>query len=213
MTLSNTDLTQPVVYAGMLAFLDIMDGVTPDPIRAALAQFDITVPNGLTGDADIDGQTFQAVDPQFVNVGPVTQKEGGSDTVTLTVSGTIALDSGLLNQLASPANFRGRIAKLLIFLSDGAGTVTATRFHYVGYMQSPLIAFEPDSQVVAISVENYLSAYSGGAPARTLLNQRAYDADDASADATAGAMNGTQAAGADFGAPARYYEMAALNAV
>lgn len=182
--LTDAALSQPYVRAFMLAYLDIAG----DPLRAVLAPHSIRVPAGMTGDDDIDGHLFDALDPRLVDVGPVEHGEGGTEQLTVSLSGTIALDSDLLNLLADPANFRGREAKLFIGLLSGA-TPVEMRGHYAGYMSVPVIEGEADSQTISLAIENYLDLFTGGRPARTLLSQRAYDPDDASGDATAGAAN------------------------
>lgn len=187
---TDAQLSQSVVYAFVVVFLDVMDGVTPDPIRAALSPFNLSIPAGMSGDADIDGQTFSAVDPTTVEIGAPTFTEGGSETLTMTLSATIAGDADILNQLGNPANFRGRPAKIFIGLHDEVGTVIACRSAYIGYMQVPEITSSQNGQTLTLLVENYLSLYSGGPPARTLLSQKLYDPGDHSADATTGAANG-----------------------
>lgn len=197
MALPDAALNVTTLSAVMLCFLDILDGETPDPIRAALAPAAITVPGGLSGDADLDGQTFVAVDSSFISVGAVSHGEGGTDTVTISLSGQVAGDTDLLNQLALRTNFQGRAAKLWLVLVDAVTLVPVySRNYYSGYMNVPKLALSPpgaeDGQsVIMLDIENYLSSYSGGAPSRTLLSQRDYDADDDSGDATAGAANGT----------------------
>lgn len=189
---TDNQLSLPVVHGFLIVYLDLMNGVAADPIRAALAAYNVAIPAAMTGDADIDGWTFSAVDPTAIGIGPVTHTDGGSETVTLTLSATIAGDAETLNQLGDQANFRGRVAKVLIGLHDGAGTVISARFTYIGYMQVPAIESSQESQTISLKIENYLSLYSGGAPARTLLSQKRFDSGDLSAEATTGAANGQQ---------------------
>ena len=67
-------------------FLDIAE----EPIRVTDAPYSFTFAD--TGDVDLDGYTFEAVDPRVVSVATVKAKESGTDTVTLTLSGLAGVD-------------------------------------------------------------------------------------------------------------------------
>ena len=70
-----------VVRPPFLAYFDIVG----DPIRATTWETSITVTG--SGDPDLDNLPFSAVDPKTVDVGPVVLATGGSDAVTVSLSG------------------------------------------------------------------------------------------------------------------------------
>jgi hypothetical protein len=122
------------VHAVYVGFLDILG----DPIRVTTAPYDLVVVTGATGDADLDGHTFSAVDPQFISVGSITMKEGGADTVTCQLSGLIGVDTTLLNQIGNKANWQGRVARLWqMQLDESLTQVGAIWPWFTGYMTVP----------------------------------------------------------------------------
>jgi hypothetical protein len=145
--------TSPVhpVYIG---FLDILG----DPIRVTTAPYDLTIAAGATGDADLDGHTFSAVDPEFISVSQITMKEGGADTVTCTLSGLIGVDTGLLNQIGNKANWQGRVARLWqMQLDESLAQVGAIWPWFTGYMTVPKITGDKTQQTIELEIESYLS--------------------------------------------------------
>lgn len=180
--------TTPVIpiYVG---YLDIQG----DPIRVTTAPYSIAFTG--TGDADLDGHTFSAVDPQFISVSPVTMKEGGADTVTCTLSGLIGVDTPLLNQIGDKSNWQGRVARLWqLQLNEALQQVGAVWPWFTGYMTVPKIVGDKSSQTIQLDIESYLS-FIRNASGRSYLNQKDYDSGDLSADASIACANGTTAAG------------------
>jgi hypothetical protein len=180
--------TVPVnaIYVG---FLDILG----DPIRVTTAPYSIVFSG--TGDSDLDGYTFSAIDPEFISIGPVTMKEGGADTVTCTLSGLIGVDSTLMNQIGNKANWQGRNARLWqLQLNEALQQVGAVWPWFTGYMTVPKIVGDKSSQQISLEIESYLS-FIRTASGRTYLSQKDYDAGDNSADASIACANGTTAAG------------------
>src|SRR3546814_8113152 len=98
-------LAAAVIKPAFIGFLDIVG----DPVRVTTWGASLTFSG--TGDPDLDGYTYSAIDPQLVDIGPVKQAEGGSDTVTAALSGLIAVDSDLMTLIGNPANWRGRDRK------------------------------------------------------------------------------------------------------
>jgi hypothetical protein len=168
--------TTPVnaIYCG---FLDIVG----DPIRVTTAPYSIAFTG--TGDADLDGFTFSAVEPDFISVSPVTMKEGGADTVTTTLSGLIGVDTTLLNQIGNKANWQGRVARLWqLQIDEALAQVGAVWPWFTGYMTVPKIVGDKASQTIQLEIESYLDATD-------------YDSGDLSAAASIACANGTSAAG------------------
>ena len=185
-TAAKAALDQPVIAPAQFIFLDIAG----DPIRATTFAANVT-PSG-TGDADLDGQTFSAIDPQVLRVGEVTHSASGSETLSVELSGLVTIDTDLLNGMANPALWRGRLARLWLRVHDEAGAAQGNYFPiYTGYMASVAINPSPDAQTIELRIENYLAAFS--APSnRSYLNQRDYDPLDASAAATISSVNGSK---------------------
>lgn len=179
-------LAGEAIDPAFFAFLDIV-GM---PIRVTTAGFDVTF--AATGDAELDG-AYEALNPRFVDIGDVVHQEGGSDTLTCRLSGIVAIDEALLDAIADKANWQGRVARLWVRLRDADGAWQgAVAGYYTGYMNALDIIPAPDSQVIELRIENYLSLLTS-ASNRTLLSQAEYDSGDLSAGATIGAANGAKA--------------------
>lgn len=179
-----TALNASVIRPVFLCYLDIVG----DPLRATTGNQTITLTG--TGDADLDGKTFDGIDPTFVDIGSVKQKDGGSDSVTATLSGLIDLDTQLLNVVGNKANWQGRPARLWRIIRDEFGTQQgAIQSYYTGWMTALSIGGDPRSQTIELTIESYLSAYS--APSnRTYLDQQSFDPGDLSALAAIAIANG-----------------------
>jgi hypothetical protein len=184
------------VHAVYVGFLDILG----DPIRVTTAPYDLVVVTGATGDADLDGHTFSAVDPQFISVGSITMKEGGADTVTCQLSGLIGVDTTLLNQIGTKANWQGRVARLWqMQLDESLTQVGAIWPWFTGYMTVPRITGDKTHQIIELDIESYL-AFIRTASNRTYLSQFDFDSGDLSAQASIAVANGQSAAGAPVAA-------------
>lgn len=172
---------RPVTFC----FLDIAE----EPIRVTDAPYSFTFSG--TGDPDLDGYTFAAVDPRVVSVAAVKAKESGTDTVTLTLSGLAGVDGELMNTIGNKANWQGRDGRLWKAMLD---PVTFTRIgaiwsYYTGYMNVPKIVGDQTSQTIALDLESYL-AFFGQASNRTYLDQQLYDPGDFSAELAVAIANG-----------------------
>jgi hypothetical protein len=164
-----------------------------DPIRVTTAPYSIAFTG--TGDADLDGFTFSAVEPDFISVSPITMKEGGADTVTTTLSGLIGVDTTLLNQIGNKANWQGRVARLWqLQIDEALAQVGAVWPWFTGYMTVPKIVGDKASQTIQLEIESYL-AFLRAASGRSYLNATDYDSGDLSAAASIACANGTSAAG------------------
>lgn len=187
--------TTPVnaVYVG---FLDILG----DPIRVTTAPYSLVVGSGATGDADLDGHTFSAVDPQFISVGSITMKEGGTETVTCQLSGLIGVDTTLLNQIGNKANWQGRVARLWqMQIDESLAQVGAIWPWFTGYMTVPKIIGDKTHQIIELEIESYL-AFIRTASLRSYLSQGDFDSGDLSAQASIAVANGQSASGATVAA-------------
>lgn len=180
-------IDQSVIRPVFFCFLDVLG----DPLRACTAGKSLAV--NATGDADLDGFTFDGLNPRFINIGPVRQKEGGSDSVTATLSGLVNLDTQLLNLLGNSANWQGRVARLWRMIRDEAGIQRgAIQHYYTGWMTSLAIGGDPESQTIELTIETYLAAYAQPS-LRTYLDQDSFDPGDLSARAAIAIANGTSA--------------------
>lgn len=177
-------LSEAYVRPIFFAYLNI-DG---DPLRACTANQSITI-NG-TGDADLDGFTFDGIDPQFVDIGTVKERDGGSDTVICKLSGLVGIDDALLALIGDTAKWQGRLARLWFIIRDQGnidrGAITS---YYTGYMVALSITGSPSSQTIEMSIESYLAAFSK-ASNRTYLDQELFDPGDLSARAAIAIGNG-----------------------
>ena len=180
------ELTKSVLRPFFVAWLDI----TGDVIRVTTAPVSLLFSG--TGDTDLDGNTFSAVDHTFIDISEVVHKEGGSETVTCTLSGMMGVDSTLLNQIGTKSNWQGRTARLWLGFITEHGAVISVAPYYTGYMMTPRISGSPDMQTIALEIEGYLASMSE-ASGRTYLDQSYYDSADTSAASTISNANGTSA--------------------
>lgn len=188
-------LEGPVVYPAWFIYLDV-DG---DPVRVTSAGYSVTF--GVEDDPDISEQTFSAIDPSALEVGSAVQRQGGSETLSVTLSGLLGVDQEALDAIADRSKWQGRIVRLWMGVRDENGEfIGAVAPYYTGYMMSVEISPSPQSQTINLSVENYLSLLSN-APNRTWLDQNVYDPADTSPAASLGGVNGARtgpAAGVGF---------------
>ena len=172
------------------AFLDI----NGDPQRVTDGPYSVTFSG--TGDEDLDGFTFTAIDATFVSVSDVHQKEGGGDTVTCTLSGLASLDDELMTTLGNRANFMRRDARFWRQMRhpDTLQPIGAIWHHHTGVMSAPKHTGDGTSGILQLEVESYLT-YFAGPSNRTYLDQSRYDPGDKSADLSIAIANGVTAAG------------------
>jgi hypothetical protein len=177
-------------------YLDILS----DPLR--VTTFGANVAFSGTGDSDLDGNTFTAFAGKLIEVSDVSNGEAGSETLTITLSGIVSIDTTLVNEIGDKTKWQGRTARLWFRVYDAAGVTAqgAIVSFYTGYMSSVRLIAAPESQTIQLSVENYL-AYTTQASNRSYLNQKDYDSADTSAAATITAANGLRR---DSGAVAGY---------
>lgn len=143
-----------------------------------------------TGDADLDGKTFLAFDPRFIQIGDLSNSEDGSDTLTVTLSGIEGVDSELMAEIGDRTKWQGRSVRIWIQIYDQTGAIPQGGVFpfYTGYASSVKVVPSPGTQTIQLSVENYLASATG-ASNRSYLSQKDYDASDVSAQATLAAAN------------------------
>lgn len=175
------DVRRPVT----IAWLDVLG----QPIRVTNAPYGFSFSG--TGDVDLDGFTYSAVDPRVVSVGVVQAKEGGSDTLTLTLSGLAGIDDDLMTTLSDRANWQGRTARLWRAMLDpqSLARLGAIWTFYTGYMTVPRIVGDRASQTIQLEVESYLGFFTE-ATNRSYIDQAAYDPGDHSAELAIAIANG-----------------------
>lgn len=182
-------LANPVVAPAFYIFIDYVG----DPVRVTTYGADVAF--AATGDADLDGFTFSSVDPTVLSVGDVSNSEGGSDTVTISLSGIVGVDTALLTAIGNTASWRGRTCRLWLQIYDETGASQgAIAPYYTGYMSSIDIMPTPESQTIQLKVENYLALLAQPSN-RTYMSQKEFDSTDTSGSATLAAATGAQSAG------------------
>jgi hypothetical protein len=186
-----------------------------DVLRATSGLYDKVISG--SGDAELDG-TYDSFNHELINVSPVKHNETGSDTVSISLGGLVvnldylrerdgdliytrseeliqARSSDFLNVIGDKTRWQGRTARLWFYCVDqNENQVGSIIPYYTGYMNEVGIAGAPDSQVVTLTIENYLVSIAG-AQNKTYLIQNLYDAGDLSAEAAISAANGMAAAG------------------
>lgn len=177
------------VHPCFVGWLDF-DG---DPVRVTTAPYAITFSG--TGDAELDGFTYDPINAQMVAISDVQHAEGGSDTVTATLSGLMGLDTDLLNIIGDKSKWQGQDSALwLILLDESLTRVGNVWRYYTGTMVSVQIKGGVAGQVIELQIENYLASLSQ-ASGRTYLDQERYDSGDKSAEAAIAIANGTHGNG------------------
>lgn len=177
-------LQAEVIKPVFFAFLDINGG----QVRCNTSGADVT-PSG-TGDTDLDGQTFTGINGAFIDIGEVAYRQGGSESVTATLSGIPELDAATIALLADPANWRGRDARLWRVIRNAAN-VQQGGYHayYTGRMTGLEHSADESGQIISVTIESYLAVFSE-ASNRTYLSQDQYDSGDLSARAAIAIANG-----------------------
>lgn len=178
-------ISRRVIHPVFVVFLDILG----EPVRATTAPYSIQFSG--TGDTDLDGQVFTAVDATLVDISPINTREGGADTVTATLSGLIGVDSDLLNQIGNKLNWQGRTGRIWQMMYDEnlrqVGNIWPI---YTGYMNVPRITGSAREQTIVLEIESYL-AFLTQASNRSYLSQQEFDSGDRSAEASIAVANGT----------------------
>lgn len=184
-------LDAPVIRPRYFAFLDILGGA----VRVTNLPFSIEFAPDETGDEDLDGYVFEALDHRLTGVSDIQYKEGGADTVSITLAGMVGVDDELLTLIGDKTNWQGRLCRLWRVMLDAEDKPIGGYWSFfTGYMSVPKIVGDRGSQAMVIDVETYLSFLT--APSnRSYLNQSDYDPEDLSAEASIAVANGTSGAG------------------
>jgi hypothetical protein len=160
-----------------------------DPVRATTLPGGYTFGASETGDADLDGDTFDWVPGGVVSISEVTHTSGGSGSVDVTLSGLVGPDNDLLNMLATSSNWRGRVGRLWHGTAV-SGALNLISPYYTGYMVNAVLAGSPDGgQRVTVTLESYAVMLTQ-ARNRTYQDQGLYDSGDESPARIRAAANG-----------------------
>jgi len=175
------DIRRPVTFV----WLDIAG----EPIRATDAPYSVQFAG--TGDPDLDGFTFDAVDSRLVSVSPVRVREDGTDTVTLQLSGLAGVDDELMTAIGNKANFQMRDCRIWRAMLDPEtfGRIGTIWNVYTGYMSVPRIVGDQDGQLIQLEVESYLS-FLKRASGRSYQDLSSFDPGDRSAELAIAIANG-----------------------
>lgn len=193
--------TQEVIKPRWYAWLDILG----DPVRATTGPADVTFP-GSVADPDLKNQTFEAYHPEFVAVSEVKHAVGGGSTVTASLSGLLLIDNALMNIIANPVNWQGRVARFWQGIHNQANVQQGAVVPYHGgYMSALEIEGSPSDeqgnpggQTISVVIESYTASLSRGS-GRTYMDQSYFDPGDLSAAAALAAANNAEGQGGDSG--------------
>lgn len=179
-------LSEQVIKPVYFVYLDFLD----EPVLANTSGVDI-IPAG-TGVAKLDGQTFIGVSGQFVDLSPVKSADGGSKSITATLSGIPddAVDTDILAILDDPTKWRSRDADVWQVIRNAANTQQGG---YRTWCAGRIVALNHGGDErglrITVQIEGYLAALSE-ASNRTYLDQERFDPDDLSAAASIAIANG-----------------------
>lgn len=177
-----------VVNARWVCYLD----VATDPLRATTGLYNKTFSS--TGDADLDGFTFESYPAELISVSEVQHDESGSNQVAVTMSGLVVNNAAFLALIGDRTKWQGRTARLWWYVVDGNETqITSSVYgYYTGYMNDITINGGPDQQSITMTIEHYLATLTVTSN-KTYAMQKEFDSGDFSADASIAVANGTNA--------------------
>jgi len=175
------DIRKPATFV----WLDIAG----EPVWATDAPYSVLFSG--TGDPELDGFTFDAVDSRLVSVSPIKVREDGTDTVTLQLSGLAGVDDELMTAIGNTANFQGRDCRIwrAMLDPDTFGRIGAVWCDFTGYMNVPRIVGDQDGQLIQLECETYL-AFLKRASGRTYLDLSNFDPGDRSGELAIAIANG-----------------------
>ena len=180
---TQTELEKPVLQWRVLCYADFVG----DVLRATSGIYEKVISG--SGDSELDG-TYDPYHPELIEIGEVRHQEQGADTVTISMNGLIVNNEDFLNLIGDKSKWQGRIARLWFYLVDeNENQVGEIIPYYTGYMNDVNILGSPESQKVALTIENYLISLAG-AQAKSYLSQSLFDSGDTSAAASIAAANG-----------------------
>lgn len=166
-----------------MGFIDFAN----EPMRVNTSGSDLQFSG--TGDVDIDGFAFSGISASVVDIGPVLNKSGGSETLEVTLTALQILDQDLLDDINNEENWQGREIRLWRIIRDSNNVKQGgIQHYYTGNMTSVVINARPDSQTIKVSVEGYFAAFTA-ASNRSYLDQERYDPGDLSARAAIALVN------------------------
>jgi hypothetical protein len=156
-------------------------------VRATNAGMNLAV-SGST-QPDLNG-TYLSLSGDVAELSPIKVSDGGSAPVSVKLSGLRGLDDDMLAEIFDETQWKGRLARIwrIIWNSDNAPQGTYQHL-YTGYMVDVVLAGNTESQLIEITIENYLAAFSQ-ASNRTYINSKDYDPGDRSGEAAVTAANG-----------------------
>lgn len=176
-------LSEEIIKPVFLGFIDFDN----EPMRVNTSGANIAFSG--TGDPDLDGFTFDGITGSAVDISPVANKDGGTESITVTLSGLPVLDQDMLDEINDPVNWRGKEMRMWRIIRNAANVQQGgVQHYYTGNMTNLNIAASPEGQTIVVTVEAYLAAYSA-ASNRTYLDQEKYDAGDLSARAAIAIAN------------------------
>lgn len=174
-----------VIRPVWLGFLDFLT----EPVRVNTSGASITFSG--TGSSDLDGFTFDGISADIVDISEIATSESGTESITATLSGITGLDDDMLAEIDDATNWQGRTCQLWRIIRNAANVQQGgVQHYYTGYMTDLEVNAAPDGQVITVTIEGYVSAFS--APSyRSYLDQARFDPDDQSARAAIAIANGT----------------------
>lgn len=180
-------LEATVVNRRVLIYADFVG----DVLRGTSGIYDKTV---SSSDSELNG-TYESFSNNIIDVGAVSHNETGSDTVSISMGGLVVNNAAFLAIIGDKAKWQGRSARLWFYCVDQDEVQIGSIIpYYTGYMNDITIAGDANSQVVTLTIENYLVSLAG-AQNKTLLQQKIFDSGDESGAASIAAANGLVGAG------------------
>lgn len=179
---TNNQIIRPVRFI----FMDYLG----DPIRCNDSGMDITI-SGQSS-PNLNG-TYLGLNTRFANMSNIQIGDGGSQPVSVWLSGIKTLDDATLDLMGDESKWKGRLVRIWRIVWDQAGTGQGSYQHlYTGYMVNHMLKGSSKEQMIEVTIESYLAAFSQPSN-RTYLMSRYFDAGDASGEVLLSAANGSEA--------------------
>ena len=156
----------------------------------------ITAPSN-TGDSLLDGQTFDALSPQMIDIGENTFSMSGSGELTVTLNVPGDPDVTIAAAQVYPAEYQSRSAVIWRAVKIDTGNPLARpvwlfRRIRSGTMDKLEVQADGTSHRFMLTIESHSGRISN-ATNQTYLNQRFYDPNDSSQDYATSIANGDPA--------------------
>lgn len=165
-----------------LAYIIRLD-VEGDPLYAWTGFGDLTFTAGQTGDAALDGMTFQGITHLVADIGAVSDAQGGSGALEVIVPGVDLMDEAMRQVVYDKRRWQFRTARVWLVLLDDSGALIGNPIRLrSGRMDQMPVKEDDDGTGTVKCVIESQQAYATGALSTRYSEQKELDTSDTSQD-------------------------------